>query len=240
MRRRVFHTEGRALRAFGLCLGLLVGSAVQAASEPDPWEGFNRSVFNFNDAVDQAALKPLAEGYKRWVPELVRTGVDNFLGNIGDAWSTVNHVLQGKGVEATTMGFRVVTNTFFGLGGLLDPASEMGMERQSEDFGQTLGRWGMPSGPYLVLPLLGPSTARDGAARVVDSLAGPTALVHGTPDTVGVLTLQIVSTRAGLLGASQMLDEIALDKYQFLRDAYLARRRNQVYDGNPPEEPEAE
>lgn len=212
--------------------------AVAAPSPRDPFENVNRSIYGFNDAIDVALLKPLAEGYRKVVPELMRQGVDNFFGNIGDVWSTVNLLLQGKGEATTRMAMRVSTNTVFGLAGLLDPASEMGLERQSEDFGQTLGRWGVPSGPYLVLPVFGPSTVRDTVALPVDRMAGPTALVSATNDVIATVMLQTVSARAGLLTASRLLDDVALDRYSFLRDAYLARRLNQVWDGNPPEEPE--
>jgi phospholipid-binding lipoprotein MlaA len=211
-------------------------AAVVAANPKDPFERINRSIYRFNDAIDTAALKPLAQGYRDIVPAPVRTGVDNFFGNLGDVWSTVNLLLQGKFQATLEMGMRVASNTVFGMGGLLDPATEMGLERHAEDFGQTLGHWGVPPGPYLMLPLLGPSTLRDTVALPADRAAGPTALVHTTNDVVGVVMLQTVSARAGLLGASNLLDDIAFDKYSFLRDAYLARRRNQVYDGNPPEE----
>jgi len=133
---------------------------------------------------------------------------------------------------------RVATNTVFGLAGLFDPATDMGLERQQEDFGQTLGRWGLPPGPYLVLPLLGPSDVRDALATPLNIMAGPSAVAQTTAQSTGISVMQVVNTRAGLLDASRMLDDIALDKYSFLRDAYLARRRNQVYDGNPPDEPE--
>lgn len=214
--------------------------AARVASPQDPFEGFNRSVYSFNEGLDSAVLKPLAEGYKKTVPELVRTGVSNFFGNISDVWSGVNQFLQGKIVNGAQMTLRVATNTVFGLGGILDPATEFGLERQSEDFGQTLGRWGVPSGPFLMLPVFGPSTVRDTVALPVDRAAGPTALVSGTGETVGVVGLQVVNTRAELLSASKLLDEVALDKYSFLRDAYLARRRSQVYDGSPPDVPEAD
>lgn len=218
--------------------GLLGASAQAAETNKDPFEGFNRSVYSFNQTLDDVALRPLAEGYQKVVPELVRTGVSNFFGNLGDAWSVVNHLLQGKGGDAATMGFRVATNTLLGFGGLLDPATEFGMERQTEDFGQTLGRWGVPPGPYVMLPVLGASTLRDTVATPVDWQASPSTLVDGNVQIASVLVLQAVSVRAGYMGATQMLDDIALDKYSFFRDAYLARRRNQVYDGNPPEEAE--
>ena len=210
-------------------------------SKRDPYERFNRSVFAFNESIDAAVVKPVAETYRKLVPQLVRTGVDNVLGNLGDVWSAVNHLLQGKITGATQMTMRVASNTVFGLGGLLDPATDMGLERQPEDFGQTLGRWGVPAGPYLVLPLLGPSSVRDASATPINMLAGPTALIHTTTaGTIGITSVQLVSARAGLLGATQLLDEIAFDKYSFLRDAYLSRRQSLVYDGNPPEEDDDE
>lgn len=210
-------------------------------SKKDPFEGWNRGVFSFNEAVDTAVLKPVAQVYHDVVPEYVRGLIDNVFGNIADAWSVVNHFLQGKVESGLTMGMRVVTNSVLGFGGLLDIGTEIGLERQSEDFGQTLGRWGIPPGPYLVLPILGPSTVRDTAALAADMQVAPATFIDDTRATqLSVTLLQAVSTRAGLLGASKVLDDVALDKYSFLRDAYLARRRNQVYDGNPPEEPDEE
>ncbi|WP_374673412.1 VacJ family lipoprotein [Ideonella sp.] len=207
-------------------------------SPRDPLEPWNRSVFSFNEALDAAVLKPVATAYRDWVPEYLRGLVDNVFGNVADAWSAINHLLQGKVESGLQMGFRVVVNTGLGFGGLLDIGTEIGLDKQPEDFGQTLGRWGMPSGPYLVLPLLGPSTVRDTAALPVDMQASPSALVDDTRARVLAVTLlNVVNTRANLLGASRVLDDIALDKYSFLRDAYLARRQNQVHDGNPPEEP---
>jgi phospholipid-binding lipoprotein MlaA len=213
--------------------------AAPAVSKKDPFEGFNRSVFSFNDAIDTAVLKPVAQAYQDVVPEYIRTLIGNVFGNVADAWSTVNHFLQGKIESGLQMGFRVATNSVLGFGGLLDIGTEIGLEKQPEDFGQTLGRWGAPSGPYLVLPLLGPSTVRDTLALPADMSFGPTYYIDDTrAKLLGVTALNLVNTRAGLLGASKVLDDVALDRYGFLRDAYLARRQNQVYDGNPPEEPE--
>lgn len=207
------------------------------ANPTDPLEGFNRGVQGFNDGIDNAVLKPTAETYRKIVPDFVQTGVGNFFGNLRDGWSAVNHLLQGKLEPALNMTLRMAVNSTFGLAGVLDIATEAGIERESEDFGQTLGVWGLPAGPYLVLPLMGPSSLRDLTGMVVD--LQPVTSVDYTDSTlaaVSALTLSVVHTRAGLLGASRMLDDIALDRYSFLRDAYLARRKNQVYDGNPPEE----
>ena len=214
-------------------------AAVPGAAPPpkeDPWENFNRKVFSFNETVDEAVLKPVATAYVKVVPELVRKGVSNVLGNIGDVWSAANHLLQGKIHHGLDMGMRVLTNTVFGLGGLLDPATEFGLVRRSEDFGQTLGRWGVGPGPYLVLPLLGPSTVRDGTALLLDRKASPSSL--GTTDaaTYSITAIEVVNLRAGLLGATQLLNDVALDKYTFLRQAYLARRLDVVHDGAPPME----
>lgn len=210
----------------------------QPRSKKDPFEPFNRSVFAFNDAIDTAVLKPVAQAYQDVVPEYVRTLISNVFGNVADAWSAVNHFLQGKFESGAQMGFRVATNSVLGFAGLLDIGSEIGLEKQPEDLGQTFGHWGIGPGPYLVLPVLGPSTVRDTAALPADMYFGPSHYINDTQATLlGVTMLQVVSTRAGLLGASKVLDDVALDRYGFLRDAYLARRQNQVYDGNPPESP---
>ena len=205
----------------------------------DPWEKWNRKVFNFNEDVDRAVLKPVATAYSDVVPQPLRRGVGNFFGNFADAWSAINNVLQGKistGFEDAT---RVGANTLFGLFGVLDVASEMGLERHYEDFGQTLGRYGIGAGAYVMLPILGPSTVRDTAALAVDRLATPPAFFDGTRTKIGLTVLQIVNTRSSLLGATRVIDDIALDKYTFIRDAYLQRRRSLVFDGDVPETPEA-
>lgn len=200
----------------------------------DPWEGYNRKVFAFNEGLDKAVLKPVATAYRDVVPSFVRTGLGNFAGNIQDLWSAVNHLLQGK-VES---GFRQVvrfgTNTSLGLLGVLDIASEAGIEKEPEDFGQTLGRWGVPSGIFIMWPVLGPSTVRDAAAWPLDLQATPSVLIDDTWPRIAASSLQLVDTRARLLNAGNVLDDIALDKYSFLRDAYIARRRSLVYDGDPP------
>lgn len=214
-----------------------VESSPSATSLRDPFERSNRAVYRFNDRLDKAVLQPVAEAYVAAVPDLVRVGVGNFFGNIGDVWSAVNKVMQGKVVQGAQMTLRVATNTVFGLAGVLDPATEMGLERQSEDFGQTLGFWGVPSGPYLVLPLFGPSTLRDAAAMPLDKAATNAGLViNDSGGAAAASGLQLTQTRAELLGASRLLGEVSLDPYAFLRDAYLARRRNLIWDGDPPEE----
>ena len=205
----------------------------------DPWENWNRKVFNFNEDLDNAFLKPVATAYTEILPEGVRRGVSNFYANFSDGWSAVNNMLQGKfalGFEDVT---RVITNTLFGLGGVFDVASEMGIDHKYEDFGQTLGHYGVGAGAYVVLPILGPSTVRDTAALPLDRLASPPAFVDSTGWSIGLGVLQLVSTRASLLGATRVIDEIALDKYTFIRDAYLQRRRSLIFDGDVPETPAA-
>ncbi|MDE2394719.1 MAG: VacJ family lipoprotein [Burkholderiales bacterium] len=210
-------------------------SAPQAANPVDPWEHWNRKVFAFNDALDDAVLKPVAQGYQKAVPKLVRKGVDNVFGNIGDAWSALNQFLQGKMQYGLEMGMRVVTNTVFGLGGLLDPASEMRLTRRSEDFGLTLGHWGVGPGPYVVLPIIGPSTLRDTTGWVVDRYAAAPSKIATQPEgQYAIDGLQLVNTRANLLATTNLVGQVALDRYSFIRDGYLAHRLDQVWDGNPP------
>jgi phospholipid-binding lipoprotein MlaA len=223
--------------AVALALALAAG-ATSAQSANDPFERANRAIFGFNEALDSAVLTPVAKGYQAMVPELVRSGVTNFFGNFGDGWSAINNLLQGKGEAAGTMVMRVAANTLFGIGGIFDVASDLGMERSTEDFGQTLGRWGMPAGPYIVWPLLGPSTARDTLGRPLDLAWSPSLAINDGGVNIGLAALNLIDTRAGLLSASRVVEGIALDKYTFIRDAYIARRRNLVYDGNPPELPE--
>ena len=207
-----------------------------AATPSDPWENWNRKVYTFNDAIDTALLKPVAQAYQKVVPSLVRTGIGNVLGNIRDVWSAANQLLQGKLQFGMEMGMRVLTNSTIGLGGLLDPAAEMGLSRRSEDFGQTLGRWGLGNGPYLVLPLLGPSTLRDAGGLVADIMVSPSSLPTTDGARAAVTAVDLVHTRARLLSAGNLLDQVALDRYSFLRDAYLSQRRDALYDGAPPME----
>lgn len=226
------------LRSIAAACLLAVAGVSHAQGANDPLEGWNRAVFGFNEAIDAAVVKPVATGYTKVVPEPVRNGVSNVFGNFGDGWSAINQLLQGKPVAAAQMTMRVATNTVFGIGGLFDVASDLGIERQPEDFGQTLGRWGLPAGAYIVWPLLGPSSLRDSAALPVDLSWSPAALTHDDPTRVGLSALRLVDVRAGLLGASRIIEDIALDKYVFIRDGYLSRRRSLVYDGEPPELPQ--
>lgn len=198
----------------------------------DPFEPVNRQVMRFNEGVDSVAFKPLATMYREKVPPLIRTGVSNFFGNIGDAWSAVNSLLQGKLQNAEENLARVHLNTMFGLGGIFDIASEFNIERHREDFGQTLGRWGVPAGPYIVLPLLGPSTLRDTAALPIDRKADPLHDIDPWTSQTSLYLLRAVDVRANLLRASSVLDEAALDKYSFIRDAYLQKRRADIFEND--------
>jgi phospholipid-binding lipoprotein MlaA len=211
-----------------------------APSKADPWEAMNRKVFAFNDAVDQAVLIPVARAYRDVVPEPLRQAFDNVLGNVTDGWAVVNHLLQGKPKDALDTGMRVGVNSLFGLLGVLDVASEMGFERQNEDFGQTLGRWGFGPGPYLVVPFLGPRSLRDALAYPADRVTSFASLAGEGANVYTMTALELIHTRAGLLASGRLLNQIALDRYSFVRDSYLAKRRNDVYDGNPPEVPDDE
>ena len=233
---------------------LLLGAALMSgcatgpnANPADPFEPFNRGVHSFNDSVDKAVLKPVATVYRDVTPQPVRTGVSNFFGNLGDAWSFVNNLLQFRGLEAYESLVRFTTNTFFGLGGVLDIASEAGIERHKQDFGLTLGRWGVPTGPYVVLPLLGSSTVRDTLALPVDWQGNLLTGVDPVSSRNSLYALRLVNTRANLLRASEVLDTAALDKYTFTRDVFLNLRSQGMNaddgslddgnDGRLPDEP---
>lgn len=225
----------RNVRIRGLWLVLacawLTGCATGPNANPrDPLEPFNRGVSQFNDAVDSAVLKPVATAYRDVTPDVIRTGVNNFFENLRDVWSTVNATLQLKPRAATENALRVGVNSVFGFGGLFDIASEMGIERTRLDFGQTLGRWGVPSGPYLVLPIFGPSSIRDAAGFGVETSGDLVSHVDHIPTRNSMYVLRAVETRANLLRATSMLEGAALDKYSFTRDIYLQRRESQIDD----------
>lgn len=209
-----------------LVLALLQGCATGPNANPaDPLEPFNRTVFNINDGVDRALIKPVATAYQDVMPALARRGVTNFFGNISDVWSLVNNVLQFKPEAAADSFFRVTTNTLWGLGGILDVASEMKIRKHSEDFGRTLGYWGVASGPYLVLPLMGPSTVRDSIGSLVDAQGNLVGQVDNVPVRNSLISLRAVDLRANLLDAGDLLEQASLDKYTFARDIYLQRHR---------------
>lgn len=218
---------GRRVAAVAAVAGavLLTGCASTEATHPqDPFEGYNRAMTTFNENVDKAVLKPVATGYKEVVPSPLRTGVTNFFGNLDDLWSMVNYALQGKGEQAYVHMVRFTTNTVFGLGGVLDWATPMQLPRKKQDFGQTLGYWGVKPGPYLVLPLLGPSTVRDTVALPADWWGHPADHMKPVSTRNSLIGLRVVNLRANLLDASDTLEAASLDRYALMRDFYLKQR----------------
>lgn len=208
-------------------MALIQGCATGPNTNPaDPLEPFNRTVFNLNDGLDRAILKPVATVYKEITPSPVRIGVNNFFNNLTDAWSVVNNALQLKPQETLETGMRVVVNTVFGFAGVLDIATEMRLPRNRQDFGLTLGYWGVASGPYLVLPFFGPSSVRDTLGTVVDANVDLVNNLKNVPTRNSLVVLRAVEKRAEFLDATGVLDQAALDKYSFARDLYLQRRAN--------------
>lgn len=221
-----------------VALAMLASAAGCASTgDPrDPLEGMNRGILAFNDAADDVVLKPVARAYKFVMPVPLQDMVRNFFTNLYDPWIGVNNLLQGKPVDALTDWMRFAVNTTFGFFGVIDVASQARLEKHDEDFGQTLARWGVGDGPYLMLPLLGPSTTRDTVALPVDWEADPVLTARPIALRNSLTALRFVARRAELLDVSRTLEEAALDRYVFLREAYLQRRRNLVYDGRPPRE----
>ena len=239
---------GDALKAAGVPTDLSVDnvtggvklSHLTTYDPKDPLQAYNRVMFAFNERADQYALKPVAKAYRFITPEPVQFVVGNFFSNLGDLWTGFNNLLQGKGKAAASDTARFFVNSTLGFLGFADVATEMGLEKHNEDFGQTLGWWGVPSGPYFVIPLLGPSTIRDAASRPVDTYGQPYMWQDGHDALKWSLwTVDKIHTRASLLDAEGALNDAALDKYTLMRDGWLARRRNQVYDGDPPDEDDA-
>lgn len=219
-----------------LLLPLFVFGGCATNSPRDPLEPMNRAIYSFNDGVDTALIQPVAKGYRAVLPMFVRTGVSNVFANINDVLIALNNLLQGKLVNAISDVGRVLINTTVGVAGIFDVATHFGLEKHNEDFGQTLGYWGVGDGPYLVLPLIGPSNLRDAVARVVDFKTDPITYVRSMRLRNSLWGTRALSQRADLLDTSKILEIAALDPYEFLRDAYLQRRRNLVYDGAPPRE----
>lgn len=230
-----FAGQRRGMLVLALAAGMLAGCAT-SGNPRDPIEGFNRAMFDINDGLDKAIVRPIAQGYEAALPAPVRKGVTNFFANIGDVFIAINNLLQGKVPEALSDVSRVAVNTTFGLLGVIDVASDLGLEKHEEDFGQTFGRWGVEDGPYLVLPLFGPSTLRDAVGLVADTHADPVVWVDDVPSRNLLLATRAIDNRAGLLSADKIVEEAALDRYSYMRDAYLQRRRSLIYDGDPPRE----
>jgi phospholipid-binding lipoprotein MlaA len=207
---------------------LLVPFAAQAATEEDSWERLNREIFTFNDTVDTYALKPLAQGYQYVTPQFLEDGIHNMFRNIGDVGNLANDLLQAKPAAAGVDTARLIFNTTFGLLGFFDVGTKMGLQRSDEDFGQTLGYWGVGSGPYVMLPLLGPSTLRDAPAKFVDNYTTPYPYIDDVSVRNSIFGLNVVDTRASLLSAEKL---VSGDKYVFIRNAYLQNREFKVKDG---------
>ncbi len=227
-----------ALRHLAVTAALVAGAVLPGCAtrqQPDPYENWNRRVFSFNETVDENVLQPVAKGYVYVTPEPVRTGVRNFFNNLRDVWSTVNLFLQGRFGEGATAIMRVSMNTTFGLAGLIDIATPMRLERPNEDLGQTLGVWGFGPGAYIVWPFLGSSTVRDSFDIPPSYMLSSSLLVDDEGTQFALAGLNIISLRADLLDAGNLVSDIALDKYAFIRDAYLQRRQNLIYDGEPPD-----
>lgn len=234
-------TRSPIYAAYLLVAALSSGCATGPNANPkDPLEPMNRSISTFNDTLDDNVLKPVATGYRDFTPQLLQTGISNFFRNLSDVLSTVNNGLQLKGHDTAESFMRVTVNTVFGIYGIFDVATEIGLQRHPEDFGQTLGYWGMPNGPYLVLPLFGPSTVRDASVMPLDFALDPVSN-HGVSSERTVATVvRLVDRRASLLRTSNLLSGASIDKYSFTRDGYLQFRRNQVFDGNPPDDEQPE
>jgi phospholipid-binding lipoprotein MlaA len=233
----VKQTSGSVKKTVAIALtAVALSGCATSGNQKDPVEGFNRAMFAFNEGLDAVIIKPVAQGYDAVMPSPVRTGVTNFFGNIADIFIGVNNLLQGKPAEAASDIGRVLVNSTIGILGLIDVASNMGMEKHEEDFGQTFGRWGVGDGAYVVIPVFGPRTVRDTAGLVLDVAADPVAQVDHVPTRNSLLALRIVDTRADLLPADKVIEEAALDKYAYIRDGYLQRRRSLIHDGNVPRE----
>ena len=220
------------IRIAGVVLLAHALSGCATPSDPvDPYEPFNRGVYQFNEGIDKAILRPVARAYKAVLPEFVRASVSNVFSNVGDIRNVLNNTLQGKFTAAYSDFGRVAINSTLGVLGLFDIASEAGIEKHDEDFGQTLAWWGIKDGPFLMLPLVGPSTGRDLAGRIVDYATDPAAYIDPSRASNQVFGTRVVNQNAELLDANALLHDAALDPYLFLRDGYLQRRRNLIADG---------
>lgn len=221
---RLLDGLGRACMLAALALTPVVAQA----AEEDPWEPVNRAIFRFNDTLDTYALKPLAQGYQAVTPQFLEDGIHNVFSNVGDVGNLANNLFQLKPAAAGVDTARLIFNTTFGLLGFFDVGTHMGLQRSDEDFGQTLGYWGVPSGPYVVLPLMGPSTVRDAVAKYPDTYTSPYRYIDNVPARNTALGLNLIDTRASLLSAEKLING---DKYIFMRNAYLQNREFRVKDG---------
>ena len=208
----------------------LTACATTANNPKDPYEGFNRAMFTVNEGLD-FVIKPVAQGYDAAAPLPVKAGIGNFFGNIYDVWTAVNNFLQGKGGQGLSDVGRVLVNTTIGIGGVFDVASEMGLDKHTEDFGLTLGKWGVGDGPYFYWPLIGPRTTRDTFGWVVDSYADPVWNLNDVALRNSLVGVRYIDLRASLLPTDKVVEQAAFDKYNYIRDAYLQNRRSEISDG---------
>ena len=223
----------------GLTAAALSGCATVQSPDPrDPWESYNRAMFEFNDAVDRGVFKPVAKGYRFVTPDAVDRSVTNFFSNLDDVPTAMNNALQGKFTQSMQDVSRFVYNSTFGIAGLFDVASHMGLPKHEEDFGQTLGVWGVQPGPYFMMPFLGPSTVRDTGGRFVDFWAKPSRQIEDETTRWSMYALELTDRRASLLDVEEIVTEVAFDRYVAFRNAYLERREFLVYDGRPPQSEE--
>lgn len=225
---------GARTLAPALVLAAAIAATACSTTPGDPLEPMNRRVHAFNEGFDRVIARPVATGYRNVTPRPVSRGVSNFFGNLDDVVVLVNSAAQLKGGDTAATAYRLILNTTVGLYGLIDVAEITGQRKRNEDFGQTLGAWGVPSGPYLVLPLLGPSNFRDAPARYVDGRTNPMYRIDDVRTRYGLTVLRAIDTRAALLGASDLFETAATDRYAYMRDAWSTRRANRVHDGNPP------
>ena len=226
-------TIAKRLLPVAFAVSLLSGCATTANNPNDPFEGFNRAMFAVNEGLD-VVVKPVAQGYDYVTPQPIKTGVGNFFGNLWDVLTAINNLLQGKGADGMSDVGRVLVNTTVGIGGIFDVASELGLEKHSEDFGQTLGKWGVGEGPFFYWPIIGPRTTRDTFGWAVDSYADPVWNINDVSWRNSLVGVSYIDMRASLLPTDKIVEEAAFDKYSYIRDAYLQHRRNEVHDGNAP------
>ena len=230
-------TKAGVLAAAALLCGCANQSTTQTEPNPDPLEAINRPIYRFNDGFDRLLLRPIATGYKKIAPSPVRTGIANFYGNFSYPVVVLNDFLQGKFVQGFADIGRFVVNSTVGVLGFLDPATDAGLPVHREDFGQTMARWGIPSGPYFVVPIIGPSTIRDGSGTLVDLFGEPVWNIDNHRARASIFSIGFIQARASLLAVSEQIDE-AFDPYLFVREAYLQNRESLIYDGYPPEDDE--
>jgi phospholipid-binding lipoprotein MlaA len=228
-------SSGAAGLACTLAMFVASGCATTSNNPKDPYEGFNRAMFAVNEGLD-VVVKPIAQGYDAVAPLPVRVVIGNFFGNIWDVWTAANNLLQGKGEEALSDVGRVLINSTVGIGGAFDVAGEMGLTKHSEDFGQTLGKWGVGTGPYFYWPFIGPRTMRDTFGWMVDVTVDPVSGVSDMALRNSLVATRFVDVRASLLPSDKVVEEAAFDKYNYIRDAYLQHRRSVVFDGELPHE----